>query len=103
VNGVLIASIYLLKVNPRPGPEFAYKLAWFERLIGLAAEFMDAVVPAVLPVTTMSCRRRRTSGWDTARVTMLCCGRQPRAAYVSELALSDEWPQVSDIGRAYIS
>ncbi len=41
VGGVLVASIYLPNGNPQPGPKFAYKLAWFERLIdharGLAA------------------------------------------------------------------
>jgi exodeoxyribonuclease-3 len=48
VNGVLIASIYLPNGNPRPGPKFAYKLAWFERLIAHAAELMVAGVPVVL-------------------------------------------------------
>src|SRR6201995_3146335 len=32
VSGVLIGSIYLPNGNPQPGPKFAYKLAWFERL-----------------------------------------------------------------------
>jgi exodeoxyribonuclease-3 len=48
VNGVLIASIYLPNGNPQPGPKFAYKLAWFERLIGHAAQLMAAGVPVVL-------------------------------------------------------
>jgi len=48
VNGVLIASIYLPNGNPQPGPKFAYKLAWFERLIAHAAELMAAGVPVVL-------------------------------------------------------
>jgi exodeoxyribonuclease-3 len=48
VNGVLIASIYLPNGNPQPGPKFAYKLAWFERLITHAAELMAANVPVVL-------------------------------------------------------
>ena len=42
VNGVLIASLYLPNGNPRPGPKFAYKLAWFERLTAHAAELMAA-------------------------------------------------------------
>ena len=33
VNGVLIAALYLPNGNPPPGPKFAYKLAWFERLL----------------------------------------------------------------------
>jgi exodeoxyribonuclease III len=48
VNGVLIASLYLPNGNPRPGPKFKYKLAWFERLIAHAAELMSAGVPFVL-------------------------------------------------------
>ena len=48
VDGVLIASIYLPNGNPQPGPKFAYKLAWFERLIVHAGELMAAGVPVVL-------------------------------------------------------
>jgi exodeoxyribonuclease-3 len=48
VDGVLIASIYLPNGNPQPGPKFAYKLAWFQRLIAHAAELMSAGVPVVL-------------------------------------------------------
>ena len=33
VGGVVVASVYLPNGNPRPGPRFTYKLAWFERLI----------------------------------------------------------------------
>src|SRR6202451_4712641 len=48
VQGVLIASIYLPNGNPRPGPKFDYKLAWFERLIAHAAELMASGAPIVL-------------------------------------------------------
>jgi exodeoxyribonuclease-3 len=48
VSGVLIASIYLPNGNPQPGPKFAYKLTWFERLIAQAAALMAAGVPVVL-------------------------------------------------------
>jgi exodeoxyribonuclease-3 len=48
VEGVLISSIYLPNGNPQPGPKFAYKLAWFERLIAHASELIAAGVPAVL-------------------------------------------------------
>ena len=48
VSGVIIASLYLPNGNPRPGPKFAYKLAWFERLIAHAAELMAAGMPVVL-------------------------------------------------------
>ena len=48
VNGVLIASIYLPNGNPQPGPKFAYKLAWFDRLIAHATALRAEGVPVVL-------------------------------------------------------
>ena len=48
VNGVLVASLYLPNGNPQPGPKFAYKLAWFDRLIAHAGELAQAGVPTVL-------------------------------------------------------
>lgn len=48
VNGILFTSIYLPNGNPQPGPKFTYKLAWFDRLIGHAAQLMRADVPIVL-------------------------------------------------------
>ncbi|WP_158933219.1 exodeoxyribonuclease III [Acidisphaera sp. S103] len=48
VNGVLIGCIYLPNGNPQPGPKFAYKLAWFERLISHAAALFDTDAPVIL-------------------------------------------------------
>jgi exodeoxyribonuclease-3 len=48
VNGVLVGCLYLPNGNPKPGPKFTYKLAWFERLIAHAAGLMAAGVPVVL-------------------------------------------------------
>lgn len=48
VNGVLIAGLYLPNGNPRPGPKFDYKLAWFERLIAHGAELMASAMPVVI-------------------------------------------------------
>src|SRR6201996_4015372 len=48
VNGILIASIYLPNGNPQPGPKFAYKLAWFDRLIAHAENLLAAGVPVIL-------------------------------------------------------
>jgi len=48
VGGVLIACIYLPNGNPKPGPKFAYKLAWLERLTQHAAGLLSAGVPVVL-------------------------------------------------------
>lgn len=47
-NGILIASIYLPNGNPQPGPKFAYKLAWFDRLRAHAATLLAAKVPVVM-------------------------------------------------------
>jgi len=47
VRGVIVGCIYL-PGNPQPGPKFAYKLAWFERLIAHAATLLEAGVPVVL-------------------------------------------------------
>ncbi|MCX7364573.1 MAG: exodeoxyribonuclease III [Alphaproteobacteria bacterium] len=48
VNGLLIGCLYLPNGNPQPGPRFAYKLAWFERLNRHAAGLIAKKVPAVL-------------------------------------------------------
>jgi exodeoxyribonuclease-3 len=48
VKGVLVTSLYAPNGNPQPGPKFAYKLAWMERLARHAAELHAAGVPVVL-------------------------------------------------------
>jgi exodeoxyribonuclease III len=48
VNGVLMTSLYAPNGNPQPGPKFAYKLAWMDRLLAHAAELLAAGVPVVL-------------------------------------------------------
>ena len=48
VGGVLVGCLYLPNGNPQPGPKFAYKLAWFNRLIAHAADLLAADVPVVL-------------------------------------------------------
>ncbi len=48
VGGVIVASIYLPNGNPQPGPKFDYKLAWFERLIERAAQWVRHDAPVVL-------------------------------------------------------
>jgi exodeoxyribonuclease III len=48
VGGVLIASIYAPNGNPQPGPKFAYKLDWLERLRLHAAELLASGLPVVL-------------------------------------------------------
>ncbi len=48
VDGVVIGCLYLPNGNPQPGPKFDYKLAWFERLIAHAQDWVDAETPVVL-------------------------------------------------------
>ncbi len=48
VAGVIIGCLYLPNGNPQPGPKFAYKLAWFERLMSHAAELLASGLPVVL-------------------------------------------------------
>lgn len=48
VNGVLIGCLYLPNGNPAPGPKFAYKLEWFERLKAHAASLLALDAPVVL-------------------------------------------------------
>lgn len=48
VRGVLVGCIYLPNGNPQPGPKFAYKLRWFERLIAHANGLITAGLPIVL-------------------------------------------------------
>ena len=48
VRGILIGCLYAPNGNPQPGPKFAYKLAWLERLRRHAAKLIKDGVPAVL-------------------------------------------------------
>jgi exodeoxyribonuclease-3 len=48
VDGLVVASIYLPNGNPRPGPRFDYKLAWFERLIVHARSLLSTGRDVVL-------------------------------------------------------
>lgn len=48
VNGIIVAGLYLPNGNPRPGPKFDYKLAWFDRLIDHAAGLLASGAPVVL-------------------------------------------------------
>jgi exodeoxyribonuclease-3 len=48
VNGIIVACLYLPNGNPQPGPRFAYKLAWFERLIVHARTLKKSGAPVVL-------------------------------------------------------
>jgi exodeoxyribonuclease-3 len=48
VAGLRVVSVYLPNGNPQPGPRFAYKLAWMERLAAHAATLVADGTPTVL-------------------------------------------------------
>jgi exodeoxyribonuclease-3 len=48
VGGILAACLYAPNGNPQPGPKFAYKLAWHERLNAHAAGLLATGLPVVL-------------------------------------------------------
>lgn len=47
-HGVVVACLYLPNGNPRPGPKFDYKLAWFEHLIEHVETLQALEHPVVL-------------------------------------------------------
>ena len=48
VGGITVGCLYLPNGNPQPGPKFAYKLGWFERLIRHAQALYESGKPVVL-------------------------------------------------------
>ena len=48
INGVVVGCLYAPNGNPQPGPKFAYKLAWNERLLEHAQELLDSKLPVIL-------------------------------------------------------
>ena len=48
IAGILFASIYAPNGNPQPGPKFAYKLAWLDRLRKHATALRKTGAPVVL-------------------------------------------------------
>ena len=48
IDGIVVGCLYLPNGNPAPGPKFAYKLKWFDRLHRYAAELLELGVPVAL-------------------------------------------------------
>ena len=48
VQGILVGCLYLPNGNPRPGPKFDYKLAWFDRLAAHMAGLYTTRAPVVI-------------------------------------------------------
>jgi exodeoxyribonuclease-3 len=48
INGVVVGCLYAPNGNPQPGPKFAYKLQWLDRLIAHALSLLASGAPVVL-------------------------------------------------------
>jgi exodeoxyribonuclease-3 len=48
VCGVLVGNLYAPNGNPKPGPKFAYKLAWLDAFAAHARALLASEVPALL-------------------------------------------------------
>jgi exodeoxyribonuclease-3 len=48
ICGILVGNMYAPNGKPRPGPKFAYKLAWLDRLLEHAQALLDSGAPALL-------------------------------------------------------
>jgi exodeoxyribonuclease-3 len=48
IEGMVVGCLYLPNGNPQPGPNFEYKLAWFERLIEYSAALLESEHPVIL-------------------------------------------------------
>lgn len=98
VDGILIASLYLPNGNPRPGPRFDYKLAWFGRLRAHAGSLLALEAPVVLAgdynVVPTDADIYDTRSWKDDALLQ----PEPRAAYAALLeagwtdALAERFP-----------
>ncbi len=88
VEGMLIACLYLPNGNPRPGPKFDYKLAWFDRLVTHANALIALEAPVVLAgdfnVVPSDADIYDTRSWKTDALLQ----SEPRAAFAALLAQS---------------
>jgi exodeoxyribonuclease-3 len=48
IDGLIVACLYAPNGNPQPGPKFAYKLAWGDRLLEHARELFATRLPVVI-------------------------------------------------------
>lgn len=87
IDGVTVASIYLPNGNPRPGPMFDYKNAWFTRLLRHAQGLLKSGRPVILAgdynvVPSDGVRDiYATKGWEKDALLQ----PEPRAAYAKLL------------------
>lgn len=82
VSGIVFGCIYLPNGNPQPGPKFAYKLAWFDRLIKHSQSLTKENVPVILAgdynvVPDLALDIYPTKSWDKDALTQ----PEPRARF----------------------
>ncbi|MFN4021168.1 MAG: exodeoxyribonuclease III [Erythrobacter sp.] len=89
VSGVRIACLYLPNGNPHPGPKFAYKLAWMDKLRARMAEIWAEEVPAAV-LGDFNVIPHDNDVWSVkAMADDALMQPEPRAAYARLLA--DGW------------
>lgn len=85
VDGILVGCLYLPNGNPRPGPKFDYKLAWFKRLATHAKKLLAQDIPVVLAgdynVAPTELDIYETKSWDNDALVQ----PESRAAYAKLL------------------
>ena len=59
VNGLLVGCLYLPNGNPAPGPEFDFKLRWFDRLATHAKALLASGAPVYLLREAIRAEKRR--------------------------------------------
>lgn len=82
IGGIVVGCIYLPNGNPRPGPKFDYKVAWFDRLIKHSRKLAKESVPVILAgdynvVPDLEIDIYPTRSWDKDALTQ----PQPRAQF----------------------
>ena len=86
IDGVIVASLYLPNGNPQPGPKFAGKLAWFERLIEHADALWKTGHPVVLAGDFNVCPTEADVGPTTGYADNALVQPEPREAWRRLLA-----------------
>jgi exodeoxyribonuclease-3 len=89
IDGVIVAALYLPNGNPQPGPKFAYKLAWFERLLAHADALRRTGHPVVLAGDFNVAPTAADVGPTTGYAGNALVQPEPRAAW--ERLLAQGW------------
>ena len=103
IGGMVVAALYLPNGNPWPGPKFAYKLAWFERLnahaAALAATGYSVVMAGDYNVVPTDADIYATASWNDNALLQ----PEARAAYARLLAQgwTDALRELDPDGRVY--